>query len=178
LVKKKLEIENLSARHPGLTQPLADSYTEAARVCLDRHHESPQIFSLNNEKEILDAEVEWIKTTDKIRAAWANEIDTTEAGAYAVAIAAVEISESLFAVRRAETGTGADYYIASEKSNINDLEKAIRLEVSGIDVANEVMVNYRLNQKVKQAKLGNSNLPAMATVVGFQPKIIKLKKID
>jgi len=178
LANKKLKIDDLSQRHPGVTKSLGDSYSEAAKVCLDRHHKAPQKFSIENEEKIVDAEVVWNATTERIRAAWANEIDTTEAGAYACAIAAVEFSEKLYAIRRAETGTGADYYVSSKKTNINDLEDAIRLEVSGIDIANEAIVNYRLNQKVKQAKSGSSNLPAMATVVGFQPRIIKIKKVD
>jgi hypothetical protein len=44
--------------------------------------------------------------------AWANTTDTTETGAYGIAIAAVEVTDGLVTVARAETRTGADYAIA------------------------------------------------------------------
>ena len=63
--------------------------------------------------------------------AHANEIDATEAGAYGVSLAAVEAISGLVAVRRAETLTGADWYIAPQGTDADDLESCIRLEVSG-----------------------------------------------
>ncbi|HXH12617.1 MAG TPA: hypothetical protein VNP04_22970 [Alphaproteobacteria bacterium] len=55
--------------------------------------------------------VEWEATDGRARGAWVNDIDATEAGAYACARAAVELTGELVAIRRAGTGTGADYYI-------------------------------------------------------------------
>jgi hypothetical protein len=40
--KKSLQIQGLSDRHVGVTPAVASSYYEAACVCLDRHHTSPQ----------------------------------------------------------------------------------------------------------------------------------------
>ena len=39
--ERMLPIHNMAERHLGLTNAVAQSYTEAARVCLDRHHKSP-----------------------------------------------------------------------------------------------------------------------------------------
>ena len=55
---------------------------QAARVCLDRHHLAPTQFLLREEPKEVVAQVEWEPTDERCRAAWANEIDTTEAGAY------------------------------------------------------------------------------------------------
>jgi hypothetical protein len=44
-----LPIDDMSARHIGLSLGLATSYNEAARVCLDAHHKSPAQFSVENE---------------------------------------------------------------------------------------------------------------------------------
>jgi hypothetical protein len=121
---------------------------------------------------------EWDPTDSRIRAAWANEIDATEAGAYACAIAAVELSEGLFAIRRAETRTGADYYVAPIGQAPDDFENSFRLEVSGIDAGQSAMVERRLRDKVQQAIRGDSNLPAIAAVVGFRAKLIKLEHVD
>lgn len=168
----------MADRHSGLTRPIADGYVEAARVCLDRHHTSPQKFAIRNEAGSLDALAEWEPAGSRIRAAWANEIDATEAGAYAFALAAVELAEGLYAVRRAETRTGADYYIAPSGKTIEDLEDCLRLEVSGTDAGNETVVEQRLKEKIQQAAKGESNLPAIAAVVGFQVSLIILKNVE
>jgi hypothetical protein len=49
----------MSDRHPELTQPLAASYNESARVCLDRHHTSPTEFNVQNGTKRMQATVEW-----------------------------------------------------------------------------------------------------------------------
>lgn len=87
----------MANRHQGLTQPIATSYLEAARVCLDRHHTSPTEFVVQNGTEAVGVRVEWEATDERSRGAWANHIDTTEAGAYACALAAVELTEGLVA---------------------------------------------------------------------------------
>jgi hypothetical protein len=100
--------------------------------------------------------------------AWANNDDTTRDGAYGLALAAVEITRGLVAVSRAETRTGADYYLGTPDAVLDDLEASIRLEVSGTDEGGESVINSRLRQKLEQASKGCSNLPAMALVVGFK----------
>ena len=110
----------------------------------------------------------------RTRDAWANVIDTTEAGAYACALAAVELADGLVAVRRAETLTGADYYVAPPGNSPDDLEECLRLEVSGVDRGPERAIEQRLGAKLAQAAAGNSNLPALASVVGFKTRLIML----
>jgi hypothetical protein len=172
-----LPIEDLSERHAGLTLALAALYHEAARVCLDRHHEPPAEIQIRNRHRGLRAITNWEETDGRTRAAWGNEVDATEAGAYACALAAVELCEGLFAVRRAETGTGADYYIAPAGQGIEDLEDCLRFEISGLDRGPTSAVSKRLKAKLEQAKGGNSNLPAMAGVVGFEARLILLQRI-
>jgi hypothetical protein len=145
---------------------------EAARVCLDRHHQSPADFEIKRSGQQIDTYVEWQATDDRTRRAWANEIDTTEAGAYACTLAAVELSEGLVAVHRAETKTGADYYMAPAGAPPDDLETCVRLEISGLDRGGPAAVAQRLKQKLEQAAAGSSNLPAMAGVVGFRARMV------
>lgn len=162
-----LRFLDLHERHPGITDGIGAGYAEAARVCLDRHHEPPAEFAVSHSSEITAA-AEWEKATSRMIAAWANETDTTEAGAYAIALAAVELSAGMVAISRAETGTGADYYVAPSGSSLEDLEGCYRLEVSGTDRGDKAIIAERLQIKVKQALKGNSNLPALAAVVGFR----------
>jgi hypothetical protein len=75
--------------------------------------------------------VEWVPVTAREKQAWANRTDAVEAGAYRMAIAAVEMTYGWFALARAETLTGADYYVGPAGA---DLESAYRLEVSGVDM--------------------------------------------
>ena len=165
---ESLRLEGLHERHPGLTQPLGQSYTEAAFVCLSRHHQPPVTVSLkyngNDELRVINFAV----PDERMLNAYANEIDTTETGAYGVSLAAVEAVAGLVAVRRAETLTGADWYIAHDGTEIDDLESCIRLEVSGISAGVSSDIKRRLREKVAQAARGKSNLPAMAAVVGFK----------
>ena len=130
---KQLPFHKMEERHSGLTEAIAASYTEAARVCLNRHHEPPIDMTLES-AEVNDVVVaQWNPPDSRTKAAWANVIDATEAGAYACALAAVELTDGLVAVHRAETRTGADYYIAPAGVAIQDLEDCIRFEVSGVD---------------------------------------------
>jgi len=167
----------MSDRHSGLTEAVAAYYEEAARVCLDRHHVSPRRFAIRNGDARQETEVLWEQTDERCRAAWANEVDATEAGAYACVIAAAELTQGLFAIRRAETGTGADYYVAPGHGQ-DDLEECLRLEVSGVDHGAQAIIEHRLQGKLDQAARGGSNLPAMAGVVGFRIGLILMQRVE
>ena len=106
-----LPINALHERHIGLTPPLSDSFTEAATVCFARHHKSPVNVVVENPNNSR-LKVEFADPDSRTKSAWANDIDATEAGAYCVCLAAVEAVEQLVAVRRAETLTGADWFVA------------------------------------------------------------------
>ena len=174
----ELPIHDMDQRHPGLTSAIAAYLVEAARICLDRHHQSPAQFELGSGSKSADAWLKWSVTSERERNAWANEIDTTEAGASACALATTELVIKQVAVRRAETGTGADYYIGPLGAGAEDLEDCLRLEVSGIDRGDASEIRRRLAQKIRQAKMGHSSLPAMAVVVAFRQKTIVLAKVD
>jgi hypothetical protein len=163
----ELKFHDLSSRHYGLTDAVSSSYAEAACVCLDRHHSPAVEFAVEDNSVLSTAAASWPSVDARVKAAWNNTIDTTELGACALALAAVEHSRGLVAIRRAETRTGADYYVDKPGSAVDDLETSFRLEVSGVDSGTSDAVRYRLNQKIKQTKAGNSNLPAIACVVGF-----------
>jgi hypothetical protein len=149
MIPSYLPLVDMAERHPGLTQPIAACCVEAARVCLDRHHISPTEFTVQNGSETVRTMVQWETTDERARSAWANDIDATEAGAYACALAAVELRGGLVAIRRPETGTGADYCIGPSDQPFDDLEGCLRLEVSGIDRGTAAAVARRLQQKIE-----------------------------
>jgi len=172
-----LPLQDMADRHKALTPSLAGSYLEAARVCLDRHHVSPKEFTLENDRVESIARVEWEVTDSRVQAAWANADDATRDGAYAFAIAATELLRGMVAVHRAETKTGADYYIAPINEELEDLENWWRLEVSGTH-SDKSAVKRRLLMKLEQARQGKSKLPALAAVVGFRIQLILLQTVD
>lgn len=169
-----LLIMDLHERHPGLTERVAAYYAEGASVCLSRHHESPAGIGVECDNGRLDGVIKWPAATDDINAAWANKDEATRDGAYAVTLAAVEEVEELVAIHRAQTRTGADYYVASKGTPRDDLENAYRLEVSGLDSGNEAAIRQRVLQKKEQTRRGECDLPALAAVVGFKSALVIL----
>ncbi len=172
-----LPLKDLASRHRALTGAVAAYYVEAARVCLDRHHLSPTRIGIRNGKSQLAADVDWEATDGRTRAAWANDTDATEAGACACVIAAIELTDGLYAVRRAETLTGADYYVAPAGKGLDDLEDCLRLEISGTDRGAGSKLEHLLRQKVQQTKAGACNLPAVAGVIGFRELSILIEHV-
>lgn len=172
-----LPLKNMEERHTGLSHPIAECYLEAARVCLDRHHIPPKEFLLNSDKTEQRARVEWEQTDERSKKAWANNDDATRDGAYACALAATELTKGLVAVSRAQTRTGSDYYIAPAGQVIEDLENCFRLEVSGTHL-DGTEIKRRLREKVEQALNGDSNLPALAAVVGFRLCLIMIQTVE
>jgi len=172
-----LPLHRMEERHIGLTQAIADCFYEAACVCLDRYHTPPQEFNLHGDSFEQKALVEWEPTDYRSKKAWANKDDATRDGAYACALAATELCLELYAVRRAETLTGADYYIGHRDQSTYDLEDCFRLEVSGTD-SDIYEVRRRLKVKVRQALQGKNNLPAIAAVVGFRVKLITIQRVN
>ena len=138
----------------------------------------PAMFDVRGLTRTVKASVEWQPTDARTKSAWANATDTTEAGACAFVLAAVELLEGLITVRRAETKTGADYYVAPPGTDAEDLESCIRLEVAGRDDASAATVTRTLNDKLSQTARGNSNLPAIAGVVGFRALLIRLARLE
>ncbi len=175
-ILQPLPLNKMDERHHGLSHALAESYLEAARVSLDRHHASPQEFTLNDDNKESEVLVQWDKSDERTKGAWANNDDATRDGAYACALAATELSRDYFAVKRAEKLTGADYYVAPNGAMVQDLENYYRLEVSGTNLDSS-FVRTVLRNKVKQAQDGRSNLPALAAVVGFKARLIIIQTV-
>jgi hypothetical protein len=175
--QRLLKLRDLDQRHPGVSPGVSASYSEAASVCFGRHHVPPVSLSIER-PALIQVSADWTPPDDGLRRAWANETDTTEAGAYCVALAAVENTDGLVAIARAETRTGVDYYLGRQGDPPNDLEKSHRLEVSGINTGGPSLVKTRLRQKIDQAAAGRSSLPAIAAIVGFASRQVAIADVD
>jgi hypothetical protein len=175
-------LEGLHHDHPGLTPSLARTYAEAASVCLDRHHQRPAHIEIVHSPEKTGEvyELLWTLPGSRERAAWANTADATRDGAYSLALASAQVELGLVAVSRAETLTGADYYLGEpgQTSAVDDLERAFRVEISGVDLGSRATIRQRLRRKANQLRRGDSSLPAFACVVGFQMGCVVLEKVE
>jgi hypothetical protein len=172
-----LLLRDMHLRHVGLTQAIAAYYFEAACVCLSRHHEPPRPSVVQDDDGSTSADLDWDQPDEVTMGAWANDTDATEAGAYAVLLAAAELTQGMVAVRRAETGSGADYYVGPPGAGVEDLEDCYRLEISGTDSEDAREILRRLSVKVAQAQRGTSSLPALAGVVGYPQCMIVFRRV-
>lgn len=170
----QLMLGDMHERHPGLTPAMARVFFEAASVCLARHLASPANFMIERDAAQTQADVDWLPVSPSLKAAYANTIDTTEVGAYGMCLAAIELYAGLVAIQRAETLSGADYYVAPAGSGIDDLEEAYRFEVSGVDRGRRALCDQRLRAKIKQTQDSAHPLRAIAGVVGFEQQLVLL----
>jgi hypothetical protein len=175
-MSSKLPLIDLDQRHPGITKSIGDTYCEAASVCLARHHQPPIHIEIKHAPNAATCSAEWHEPDARVKGAWANEIDATEFGAYGVSLAALELASGLVAVRRAETRTGADYYLAPAGSEVSDLETCLRLEVSGVDAGDPAAINERVRKKLGQLSKGSKNTPGLAAVVGFRERVVVIEE--
>ncbi len=168
------DLQTLHLRHKGLTEDQCGTFAEAASVCLARHHTSPTVFQVETGTRASARELRWPVPSDRILRSQNNRIDATENGAYSVCLSTLEAELGLVAIQRADIRTGADWYVAKDNE---DLEQALRFEVSGLDEGDRHEVLGRLGDKVKQARRGQSDLPAIAGVVGFLAKLIAIRHV-
>lgn len=173
-----LSARALDRRHPGVTRAIGAVYYEALCVALARHHISPVSIVVHRGALRVARTAAFQKPSKRARDAWANETDTTANAAYAICLVAVEDSEGLVAVHRAETQTGADYYVAPPGKTLEDLEACFRLEVSGVNEGGQSVLAQRLKEKVAQTRRGRSNLPAIATVAGFRELTVLIERVE
>lgn len=175
---QRISLSGLSKKHPGLTASMGDTFAEAASVCFCRFHTPPVKITVSCDQQDSLRIADYTAPNVRVCNAHANEIDATENGAYGVSLAVLENIKGLVAVKRAETLTGADWYVLPLGVESEDFEDCIRLEVSGISTGDSKSVQQRLRQKVEQTRRGASNLPAMAVVVGFQVREVAISKLE
>jgi hypothetical protein len=174
-VSRIRSIAELHRRHPGLTPSIAAAYAEAASVCLARHGTPPSELATWVNDYVTRVVVEWHQPSERSRKAWANEIDTTEAGAYGVALGVVETELGLVAIERARSLTGADYYIGQNVSG-DGLESAYKFEVSGVNEGGSRELRKRLREKLRQVTAYGRPARAYACVVGFRALTVMVQE--
>ena len=149
------------------------SLREAAAVVLDRLQpgvtaEAAALVE-STRAPARDALVRWPRATAQMRDTHANELNASEDGAAAVAIAMVPATHGYRVVRRAFHGSGADYLMRAAGSADDDI---IRLEVSGIGGSSHPP--SRLREKVDELRAGALRRPGVAVVVAFFTRPLRI----
>lgn len=164
-------------RHPGISDAVCEAYAEAAEVCLSRHHSPPSTrIRIECEGRESCRSLRWAAPNGTAQRSWKNRDDATRDGAYIILLAVVERELGLVALSRADTRTGADYFVGSPHQS--DLEEAHRIEISGVDMGGIADVRRRLNIKEGQVARGNGFLPAYAGVVGFRAATVLVSLVN
>lgn len=144
-----------------LSSGLRDGLLEAARVMLDRFHQSaPVDGKWLRHSEVVITLVHWDASTAVMQTSHGNLKDATEDGAYALAI----IAASLLGYRvlgRTPQGSGSDWHL----EHPTDPQRALKLEVSGI--AEGGSPGSRLEQKLIQGQKGVPKTEGVAIVFRF-----------
>ena len=143
-------------------------YAEAAAVCLDEvSHSQNVILQVKGDSES-QFSLQWTAVTDQMKRSYNDLQDSTEFGAYGVALSLVRELTGMSAVLQMRKGpnSGFDYWINSASDDM--LQGASRLEVSGILRGTPSAIKERLKTKKKQTEKSDSTgLPAYSCVVEF-----------
>lgn len=157
---------------PGITAEFGGAIAQAAAVALDeQHHRSPtdlHVFGDFHDRYNLA----WPPVNDQMRRCWNDREETTEQGAYAVAIPLVQKLTGLAVLERSRKGTRFDYWLGPA-AELPFQEKA-RLEVSGIRNGSRSDVDGRANEKLRQIGRSTVSLPGYVIVVEFGAPLAKV----
>lgn len=155
----------------------------ATRVSMSMHHSrSPVVFPIREQGSAreIDGEVHWSPPSEQHLATYQYGPKRIELTAECIALAALRARDGLRVRKRSEELTGADWIVTPPDM---DLEKGIRVEVSGIDVPRSpAEPPRRLAEKVHQLRKGQQRRPApfpgIAVVVVNHPQEILLERVD
>jgi hypothetical protein len=140
-----VSLDRLHERHPGLTPALGDTFAEAARVSLSRHHESPVFLEIRFHDAQERRGLLFDQPEERTKNAHANLTDATSWGAYGISLAVLDAVAGL---------VGSDWYVAPADAPDDDLEATLRLEVGGVGPGTVADVLRYLKSKVEQAGPG------------------------
>ncbi|ABX04034.1 MAG TPA: hypothetical protein DEF47_18125 [Herpetosiphon sp.] len=184
-VSKRLQLNDLETKIPGLTPNMGRYLIEACSIRLEdqRHSRGVQLSverrcdTKSDHSFVIE---DWDEITPRHLAAWTDEEYTTEHAACGIAcLLAVELTDYTV-INRSRKGTGFDYWLAKQDGDdILPFDKHdARLEVSGIRQGSGKDIENRVKLKLRQTNPSDSmQMPAYVVVVEFsQPTARVVRK--
>lgn len=173
-----LAFDKLIAGELGLTPTAGAYFAEAASYCLHLHSHPTPVQILFSGDLLDEASLQWISTiTDAHSRTHADLEESTEYGAYAIAIVVAVRVTGLCSVERSAKGTGIDFCLMGGSDQRGIFQQAARLEVSGIFRGLKSAMMTRLSQKLSQTSPSDAGvLPAYVAIVEFSSPEVKFRK--
>lgn len=163
--KRQIFLGDLPNKLLAFTTGYGTVLAEASAVCLEAQgHSCGVTLSVNGAfEDIID--IYWPPVTNQMRLCWKDTEYATEHGAYGIALLILNELAGLSVVERSRKGTGFDFWLGEKQETL--FQNKVRLEVSGIRRGNEVDLNSRVKQKLRQTERSDGSTPAYVVVVLF-----------
>lgn len=166
----KIDLDDLRAGTPGISESIGAYLNEAARVCFGFFDHNSDV-AMKLESELANScRVVWSTGVDDVALrAWDDMSIATEEAACGVAVLLLPLLTDFTVVRRARKKTGIDYWLGTKDDPANLFKNAARMEVSGILKSDNRSFRRRVNEKKVQTSQSDlSGLPVIVAVVEFE----------
>lgn len=171
---RPLKFSTLKRGLPGVTRPVANSYVQAAEVCL-LHHGHHRRIQLTVDGDFIETfGLKWRVPTNQTRRSWADLQEATERGASAIAFLLMLELTDYTVIERSRKGTGFDYWLGKHEQPL--FQRSARLEISGMLSGSASLIDSRVRQKKSQTQRSDGALPAFVVVVEFGTPTSKVVK--
>ena len=176
-MRQELSLRNLHERHRALTVPLAGTYEEAASVCLQRHHTPPVDVILADNGSRSSASVNWVSLTSGL--AMLGITRPMRPGTAPMGVSSLGLR-----CCAACTRCGAPRPEQGPTTTSDRRDRASTTLKSVFDWKSRVLTTATRRRfsgasgtKVRQARAGNSSLPAVAGIFGFSAKLLTVQDV-
>lgn len=161
-----LKLRDLAYRTPAIPRATGIHLAHAAAVCLENQgHESGVKLLVRGDFAVTLPVVWSFHITDRIRNYWADLVEATEYGAYALALLLLRQLAGYHVIERTSRGTGFDWWLGPTATS---LDKTAQLEVSGVLKGDASRIEQRMRLKTKQvAQAAKKGIPTYVAVLEF-----------
>ncbi|MCC8469010.1 hypothetical protein [Xanthomonas phaseoli] len=176
---RQIDLEEVALSLGSLTEEWGRAICQAAAHCMTERSHASGVELCSEGMGSPNFSVNWapFKDAAKVEATWSDLQVAVEHGAYAIALATIDVEYGLKVVQRSAKGTGFDFWVRDPAKPGILMQGAERVEVSGILSGTKSDVSGRLGEKLKQMNQSSSmGLPGHAVVVEFGRPLVKAAK--
>jgi hypothetical protein len=172
-----LTFDSLIKGELGLTPSAGAYFAEAASYCLHlQEHANPVKLRLSGDFSF-ETFLKWIPIRNAHYQTHADLEESTEYGAYAVAIVVALKVTGFPCVERSAKGTGIDFWLVDRSDEHGVFQHSARLEVSGIFRGAEKAIAARASQKrLQTAPTDAQGFPVYVAIIEFSSPEATLSK--
>ncbi|MGV7167663.1 hypothetical protein [Xanthomonas citri] len=176
---RQIDLDQVAPFLGNLTKEWGAAICQAAAHCMTENSHASGVELHSDGMGTPNFEVSWAPFNDpeKVSATWFDLQVAVEHGAYAIALATIDVEYGLKVVHRSAKGTGFDFWVRDPAKTGFLMQDAECVEVSGILSGTRSTVSGRLAEKLNQMNQSSSpGLPGHAVVVEFGVPQVKAAK--